>query len=97
MIGILRAIGYKRRDVVLALLTESAAAATIGAGVGIAAGVAMGYLFYRQNDSHHGFGIDMASVGDFLGLIYVAVLLVTLGPAWRAARLPPAEAVRHTE
>jgi putative ABC transport system permease protein len=97
VIGILRAIGYQRRDVILALLTESAVTATIGAGVGITAGVAMGYLFYRQSDSHSGFGIDLASIGGVLGLIYLAVLLVTLGPAWQASRLPPADAVRHTE
>lgn len=97
VIGILRAIGYKRRDVILALLAESAVTATIGAGVGIVAGLAMGYLFYRQGDPHSGFGIDLASIGGVLGLIYLAVLLVTLGPAWRASRLPPADAVRHTE
>jgi putative ABC transport system permease protein len=97
VIGILRAIGYQRRDVILALLTESTVTTTIGAGVGIAAGVAMGYLFYLQNDAHHGFGIDLAGVGAFLWLIYLAVLLVTLGPAWQAGRLPPTEAVRHAE
>jgi len=97
VIGILRAIGYKRRAVILALLTESAVTATIGAGVGIIAGVAMGYLFYRQGNSHSGFGLDLASIGGVLPLIYLAVLLVTVGPAWRASRLPPAEAVRHTE
>ncbi len=32
-----------------------------------------------------------------LALMYLAVLLVTLGPASRASRLPPAEAVRHAE
>lgn len=41
----------------------------------------MGYLFYRQGDSHSGFGIDLASIGGVLGLIYLAVLLVTIGPA----------------
>jgi len=97
VIGILRAIGYKRRTMILALLTESAVTTTIGAAVGIVAGVAMGYLFYRQGNSHSGFGIDLASIGSALGLIYLAVLLVTVGPAWRASRIPPAEAIRHTE
>jgi putative ABC transport system permease protein len=97
VIGILRAIGYKRRTMILALLTESAVTTTIGAAVGVVAGVAMGYLFYRQGNSHSGFGIDLASIGSALGLIYLAVLLVTVGPAWRASRIPPAEAIRHTE
>jgi hypothetical protein len=96
VIGILRAIGYKRRSIILGLLSESVISATIGAGVGIVAGISMGYMFYRQSDSRPGFGVDLASIGGVLGLIYLAVLLVTLGPAWRASRLPPADAVRHT-
>jgi hypothetical protein len=95
-LGILRAIGYKRRNVIIALLTESTVTATIGAAVGVTAGIAVGYLFYRQNRTGTGFGIDLPSVGSLLGLIYLAVLAVTIGPAWRASRLPPAEAVRQT-
>ncbi len=94
-IGILRAIGYRRRAIVLGLLSESAVSATIGAAAGLVAGISMGYMFYRQSGSRSGFGIDLASIGIVLALIYLAVLAVTLGPAWRAARLPPAEAARH--
>jgi putative ABC transport system permease protein len=97
VIGVLRALGYKRRSVMVGLMAEAAVTATIGAVVGIVVGVVMGYLFYEQQDSKPGFGIDALSIGGVLGLIYVAVLLVTLGPAWRASRLPPAEAVRYTE
>jgi putative ABC transport system permease protein len=97
VIGVLRAIGYKRWQVMSGLMAEAAITATIGAVVGIVVGVTLGYVFYLQQDSHPGFGIDFASIGGVLGLIYVAVLLVTLGPAWRASRLPPAEAVRYTE
>jgi hypothetical protein len=97
VIGVLRALGYKRMHVLWGLMAEATVTATIGAVVGIVVGVIMGYVFYRQQDSQPGFGIDFASLGGVLGLIYVAVLLVTLGPAWRASRLPPAEAVRYTE
>jgi putative ABC transport system permease protein len=97
VIGVLRALGYKRRSVMVGLMAEATVTATIGAVVGIVVGVTMGYLFYQQQDSKPGFGIDLASIGGVLGLIYIAVLLVTLGPAWRASRLPPAEAVRYTE
>jgi len=97
VIGVLRALGFKRLHVLAGLMAEAAVTATIGAVVGLVVGVTMGYVFYRQQDSQPGFGIDFASIGGVLGLIYLAVLLVTLGPAWRASRLPPAEAVRYTE
>jgi putative ABC transport system permease protein len=97
VIGVLRALGYKKLQVLSGLMAEATVTATIGAVVGLVVGVIMGYVFYRQQDSQPGFGIDFASIGGVLGLIYIAVLLVTLGPAWRASRLPPAEAVRYTE
>ena len=97
VIGVLRAVGYKRRQVMAGLMTESAVTASIGVFVGMVVGIVMGYLFYRQQDSQPGFGIDWASLGGILGIVYIAVLLVTLGPAWRASQLPPAEAVRYSE
>jgi putative ABC transport system permease protein len=97
VIGVLRAIGYKRIHVLSGLMAEATVTATIGAVVGIVVGLIMGYVFYRQQDTQAGFGVDLASIAGVLGLIYLAVLVVTLGPAWRASRLPPAEAVRYTE
>jgi putative ABC transport system permease protein len=97
VIGVLRALGYKKSHVLGGLMTEATVTAAIGAVVGLVVGVIMGYVFYRQQDSKPGFGIDFGSIGGVLLLIFVAVQLVTIGPAWRASRLPPAEAVRYTE
>lgn len=97
VIGVLRAIGYRRRRVMAGLLAEAGVTATIGVGVGATVGVIMGYIFYRQQENAPDFGIDWANFGGVLGLVYAAVLLVTLFPAWRASRLPPAEAVRYSE
>jgi ABC-type lipoprotein release transport system permease subunit len=36
-------------------------------------------------------------MGTALALVYGAAFLVTLGPAWRASRLAPVEAVRYSE
>ncbi len=97
MIGVLRAIGYRRRDIMTGLLAEAAVTATIGVVVGLAAGAVMGYLFTRLFLAGSPFGVDAGSVGVALLAVYVAVMLVTVGPAWRVSRLAPAEAVRHSE
>jgi putative ABC transport system permease protein len=97
VIGVLRAIGYRRRGVMAGLMVEAGMTATIGVAVGFVAGAIMGGLFIRQFFEGTPFGLDGASIGTALALVYSAVVLVTLGPAWRASRLPPAEAVRHTE
>lgn len=96
-IGVLRAIGYRRRGVMAGLIVEAGMTASIGVAVGFVAGAIMGALFIRQFFEGTPYGLDGASIGTALALVYSAVVLVTLGPAWRASRLPPAEAVRHTE
>jgi ABC-type antimicrobial peptide transport system permease subunit len=78
-------------------MTEAFVTATIGSVVGIAVGLTMGYIFWRQDDTGTSFGVDLASLGGVLALVYTAVVLVTVVPAWRASKLPPAEAVRYSE
>lgn len=95
VIGILRSLGYKRRAITAGLLVESFAIAGMGAAVGIAAGVVMGYIFYLQEEVSAGFGIDLSSLFTVLAIVFGGVLVLTIVPAWRAARIPPAEAVRH--
>ncbi|MBI4260066.1 MAG: FtsX-like permease family protein [Actinobacteria bacterium] len=97
VIGVLRAIGYRRRKVMAGLLTEAGVTASIGVVVGVTVGVVMGYIFFREYAEGTPFGIDGPSLWGALGLVYGAVALVSLGPAYRASRLPPAEAVRYSE
>lgn len=97
LIGMLRAIGYKRKHVLAGLMAEAAATATIGVAVGATVGLLMGYIFSTQQEGDTGFGVDWGSFFGVLGVVYVAVTIVALGPAWRASRLPPAEAVRYSE
>jgi putative ABC transport system permease protein len=96
-IGVMRALGYRRRGVMAGLMTEALVTASIGVVVGMSCGVIMGYLFLLQFAEGNPFGLDGPSMFTALGLVYGAAFLVTLGPAWRASRLPPAEAVRYTE
>ena len=97
LIGVLRAIGYHKRNVLFGLLLEAGLTATLGIAVGCTAGLAMGYIFYSLFFEEAIFGVLWSSLWSAFVLVYVAVLLVTIGPAWRASRLPPAEAVRWIE
>jgi putative ABC transport system permease protein len=96
-IGVMRALGYRRRGVMAGLMTEALVTASIGVVVGMAAGIVMAYLFLLQFAEGNPFGLDGPSMITALALVYGSVVLVTLGPAWRASRLPPAEAVRYSE
>jgi putative ABC transport system permease protein len=92
-IGMLRAIGYQPPQVVAGLLTETAVVATAGLVVGIAVAYALGNTFNKALVGAE-FKPDLAGTALTVGLVYLAVLLVTLLPAIRAARLRPAEALR---
>jgi putative ABC transport system permease protein len=93
MLGTLRALGYRRQTVLVALLIESMLVTTAGALVGAGGGLLLNRFFFRG-----GFhSVDMGLLGGTLLLTYIAVLLVSTGPAIRAARVSPAEAIRTVD
>jgi putative ABC transport system permease protein len=92
-IGMLRAIGYQPSQVLAGLVAETAAVATAGLLVGLAVAYALGGTF-NSVLAGAGFSPDLGGIAWTIGLVYVAVVLVTLLPALRAARLRPAEALR---
>jgi putative ABC transport system permease protein len=90
MLGTLRALGYKRRTIGAALLTEAAIVCTAGMVIGAGTGLALNRLFLRPTFA----GLDLGMIGGTVALTYAAMLMVALGPAVRAARIRPADAVR---
>lgn len=97
LIGVLRAIGYYKRSVLFGQLAEAFVTTTLGVLVGAATGFIMGWIFYTKFFEQSLWGVEWANLYNAIILVYGAVFLVTVGPAWRASRLPPAEAVRYTE
>lgn len=93
-IGMLRAIGYQPAQVLTGMLVETAAVATAGLAVGLLVAYALGSTLITTVSGGQKFDPDLGSIGLTIGLVYVAVLLVTLLPALRAARLRPADALR---
>jgi ABC-type antimicrobial peptide transport system permease subunit len=61
--------------------------------VGVTAGLLLGYIF-RNTLSSGNFKVDGGALMSALLLVLVATLAVTIWPAMRASRLPPADALR---
>ena len=100
-IGMLRAIGYSRRDVLRMFYVEIFFTTTLGVIVGSAIGVLTSYGVVASTPSLSALGVEFRipwwDIAQILALVYVAVFLATYVPARRGSRTPPAEAVRYIE
>lgn len=96
-IGILRALGWKRRQV-LALIELEAAALGLGGGfLGIAFGWCGLHVLARlpKTASIVSSSISLALLGEAVGIAVLAGLIAGALPAYRGAGLSPIEALRH--
>lgn len=105
-IGTLRAIGFSRRDVLVAFLLESVATAVVGFVVGATLAVVAAGLLSRALGGI-GFGASTFTTNVIVlrvaptDLALVAGFAVLIGlaggsmPAWRAARMRPIDALRR--
>jgi putative ABC transport system permease protein len=96
-IGILRALGWKGRHVILLILTEATALGLAGGFLGIGVGWAGLRLLSAMPQTA---SIMSASVSPLhlLESLFIAVasgLAAGAYPAWRGARLSPVEAIRY--
>jgi putative ABC transport system permease protein len=98
-IGIRKAVGARRADIMMQFLTEALVVTVLGGILGIASGVGAAYLMN---------GRDIAGIGENVQTVVswtsvVVAFLVSLGigvffglyPAQRAAKLRPIEALRY--
>jgi ABC-type antimicrobial peptide transport system permease subunit len=96
-IGVLRALGWRRRQVIGMILQEALALGVIGGLCGILLGIGLGWSL-----------VLLPQIGDMLvpqyspqlllEMLAVAVATGLLGglyPAWRATRMQPVEALRY--
>ncbi len=100
-IGVLRAIGYRPWMVQWSFLLESSFVALLGILIGLALGLILAYNFFNAEVAASGpglaltFDIPWQSLSIIVAIAYGASLLTTYLPAWQAARVYPAEALRY--
>ncbi|ARS90248.1 ABC transporter permease [Natrarchaeobaculum aegyptiacum] len=92
-IGIMKAVGARRRDVMQLFLVESVILGVIGAVGGVALGIGVGFLGVEYLDWPMVYPLEWIALAIGVG---VGVGIVSgLYPAWRAARVDPIEALRR--
>jgi ABC-type antimicrobial peptide transport system permease subunit len=93
-IGVRKALGARRRDILLQFLVESVVVACVGGVLGIAVSFGVAALFDRFSEQ---FSPLISGSSIVLAVAFSATVGLIFGiyPAHRASRLDPIEALRH--
>ena len=92
-IGVRKAIGARRRDILSQILIESVTLSGVGAMVGVGVGIALTYLVRTLSPLPAAVDAKWIALGVSLGIIVGVVSGVY--PAVRASRLAPVDALRY--
>jgi ABC-type antimicrobial peptide transport system permease subunit len=92
-IGMMRAIGFPRTQVMLSVLMELVVLGIIGLAIGVVNGVLISVGFANMQGST--LVIPWNDLGVYLGFITLIALAAGAIPGWFASRIPPAEALRY--
>lgn len=98
-IGVMRAIGAKRKDILVIFIFQGMIIGSIGAGVGTAAG--LGYTFYAKETKmtfNNSLPLEVTynweKIYQTALMSFALAIIASLYPSYRATKLLPIEAIR---
>jgi len=92
-IGVRKAIGARRRDIVIQVIIESATLSGTGAALGVLIGIGLTWLVAAVSPMPAAVAPQWVTLGVVLGI--VVGMVAGVYPAARAARLDPVDALRY--
>jgi len=92
-IGLMKSLGFKKKDILLLFMVESTLLGTIGGVLGVLLGVMASYLVESYLDIPHVFPPYLILLG--FSIAFIVGLVAGVYPANKAASMDPVEALRH--
>jgi lipoprotein-releasing system permease protein len=94
-IGILRAMGIRRSQILQVFLLQGGILGLIGSAVGASFGHALVMVFNQFGPKLFYINVPSYLIGGATAVATVVGILAALAPAWRASRLDPVQAIRY--
>ncbi|MFC7073061.1 ABC transporter permease [Halovenus rubra] len=92
-IGVMKAVGARKRDIIQLFLVESTILGAVGAVLGVVLGLGLGFLAVTFIGWPMAYPVNWILIAVAVGL--TVGILSGIYPAWRAAKVNPIEALRH--
>ncbi len=92
-IGIMKAVGARKRDIVQLFIIESSVLGAVGALLGVLVGLGIGYLGVTLAGWPMAYPVNWIIIAVVVGC--AVGILSGLYPAWRAAKVDPIDALRR--